>query len=146
MGLDPLPRAGSPPHRGAVMKLLTLLLHFRSRTFSVPVELFGMIQSLSTREGISPCELVARLVSQADRLRRTADSVQGRWESLTPREQQVVFLVCEGYSNAEVGEKLGISPETVKIHLRRAMEKLELHNRYRLQEALEGFDFTPWME
>ncbi|HEX6353232.1 LuxR C-terminal-related transcriptional regulator [Actinophytocola sp.] len=48
---------------------------------------------------------------------------------LTPREVDALRLVAVGASNAEVAQRLGLSPETVKAYLRSAMRKLEVHNR-----------------
>lgn len=43
---------------------------------------------------------------------------------LTERERDVLRLLGEGLSNDEVGRRLDISPETVRVHLRKAMVKL----------------------
>ena len=66
------------------------------------------------------------------------------WEKLTPREKQVVALVCLGYTNREVGEKLGISPSTVKTHLRGAATKFGVRGRGEIQRLLRNWDFREW--
>lgn len=43
---------------------------------------------------------------------------------LTQREREVLRLLAEGLSNEEIGKRLFISPETVRTHVRKAMEKL----------------------
>jgi DNA-binding CsgD family transcriptional regulator len=48
---------------------------------------------------------------------------------LTKRETDVVFLVCEGLSNARISEKLFISEYTVANHIRSIYEKLGITNR-----------------
>lgn len=48
---------------------------------------------------------------------------------LSAREMQVLALVVEGLSNQAIGEKLCISAETVKTHMRRLMEKLSVSDR-----------------
>jgi two-component system nitrate/nitrite response regulator NarL len=55
---------------------------------------------------------------------------------LTPREQQVLDLVEQGFKNKEIGMELGIRPGTVKIHLKHIFEKTGVHGRYGL--ALSG--------
>jgi DNA-binding NarL/FixJ family response regulator len=47
---------------------------------------------------------------------------------LSKREQQVLQLVADGYTNVEVGEKLGISFKTVARHRERIMDKLDVHS------------------
>ena len=47
---------------------------------------------------------------------------------LSQREQQVLQLVADGYTNVEIGEKLGISFKTVARHRERIMNKLDIHS------------------
>jgi DNA-binding CsgD family transcriptional regulator len=49
--------------------------------------------------------------------------------ALSPREIDVLRLVADGSTNAEVGEALGISPRTVQKHLEHIFAKLGVHNR-----------------
>jgi DNA-binding NarL/FixJ family response regulator len=55
---------------------------------------------------------------------------------LTPREQQVMELVEQGYKNREIAQELGIRPGTVKIHLKHIFEKTGVRGRHGL--ALTG--------
>lgn len=48
---------------------------------------------------------------------------------LSPRERDVMELVAGGFSNREIGDALFISEETVKTHLRRIFEKLNVSSR-----------------
>jgi len=49
--------------------------------------------------------------------------------ALTEREKQILRLVCDGLSNAEIADRLSISPETVKSELKRIFRKIEVKNR-----------------
>jgi DNA-binding NarL/FixJ family response regulator len=49
-------------------------------------------------------------------------------EVLSDRERQVLELVAEGFTNMEIGDKLGISAKTVARHRERIMNKLNLHS------------------
>jgi two-component system, NarL family, response regulator NreC len=53
-------------------------------------------------------------------------------ELLTPREQEVLELLAEGFSNDEIADKLVISRHTVARHRENMMRKLGLHNRSEL--------------
>lgn len=48
---------------------------------------------------------------------------------LTQREREVLRLLADGHSNEEIGRRLFISPETVRTHVRKAMEKLDADTR-----------------
>ena len=48
---------------------------------------------------------------------------------LTRREQEVVVLVAEGKTNAEIARQLWISPGTVRRHLENVYAKLGVHTR-----------------
>lgn len=51
------------------------------------------------------------------------------YERLTQREQEVLILVAEGYTNQQIAEMLHVSPKTVDGHRTNLMSKLDLHNR-----------------
>jgi two-component system, NarL family, response regulator NreC len=53
-------------------------------------------------------------------------------EKLSDRERVVLGLTAEGYSSAEIGKKLFISPKTVDTYRARIMEKLGLNHRSEL--------------
>jgi DNA-binding NarL/FixJ family response regulator len=50
------------------------------------------------------------------------------WNTLTPRECQVLKLVAEGYSNRKIADYLTVSHKTVEKHRSNLMQKLDLHN------------------
>lgn len=61
--------------------------------------------------------------------------------SITMRERQILHLLAEGNSNAEIAERLSISPKTVDNHRTRLMAKLGVHSMaqllsYALREGL----------
>jgi len=73
-------------------------------------------------------EAVDRALSRDRALRserQEVEDVDQRYASLTPREQEVFALIVVGLLNKEVGEQMGISEKTVKVHRARVMEKME---------------------
>jgi len=50
-------------------------------------------------------------------------------EALTPREVEVLKHLAEGNRNKDIGERLFISEETVKVHIKHIMEKLQASDR-----------------
>ncbi len=51
---------------------------------------------------------------------------------LTPRERQIVNLICRGMKNKQIAENLRITPGTVKVHLMHIFEKTGLKDRLAL--------------
>jgi DNA-binding NarL/FixJ family response regulator len=51
---------------------------------------------------------------------------------LTPREREVVHLICRGMKNRQIAENLRITPGTVKVHLMHIFEKTGLKDRLAL--------------
>jgi len=49
--------------------------------------------------------------------------------SLSQRQREVLRLLADGHKNEEIGQRLFISPETVRTHVRKAMAKLEADTR-----------------
>jgi FixJ family two-component response regulator len=82
---------------------------------------------------------------ERDRQRRIVEDdvlhLQQRFESLSPREQEVMLLVATGKMNKQVAGDLGISEITVKIHRGAAMHKMEartLADLVRMADALKS--------
>lgn len=59
---------------------------------------------------------------------------------LTPREKEVVRLICRGFRNKQIAESLHITPGTVKVHLMHIFEKTGLKDRLAL--AVHGRDLA----
>jgi DNA-binding CsgD family transcriptional regulator len=58
---------------------------------------------------------------------------------MSPRELEVTALLARGLSGEQIAERLYLSPETVRTHIRNAMERMEAHTRAQLVAlALEG--------
>jgi DNA-binding NarL/FixJ family response regulator len=89
------------------------------------------------KEG-TPNELTGALQTVADggtyvdpRLRPALLSHQTtrRMPSLSKREREIMDLLAQGLTGEDVAERLVLSSETVKTHIRNAMSKLEAHTR-----------------
>jgi len=69
-----------------------------------------------------------QLALEKDRARRTRDAeiqiLKARFESLTPREQEVLPWVITGKLNKQIAAELGTSEATVKVHRSQLMRKM----------------------
>ena len=90
---------------------------------------------------ISPM-MASKLFRNVRQLLRHRDIIAGRRPTLTGREVEVLQLVAQGMTSREIGEKLFISENTVKNHVRNILGKLHLNRkqeliRYALEHGIE---------
>jgi DNA-binding NarL/FixJ family response regulator len=103
--------------------------------------LLAMRSVLQGKRYLSP-DISARIVDGYLNGRKTADPTSP-WESLTPRERQVLKLIAEAYKNKEIADFLCISVKTVAKHRANIMKKLDLHSAaeltaYAIKRGLVG--------
>ena len=70
-----------------------------------------------------------------------------RFESLGPRERDVVTKVVSGMLNKQIADEIGIAENTVKVHRSRAMEKMQaqsLADLVKMVERLGGSTAKAW--
>jgi DNA-binding NarL/FixJ family response regulator len=77
-------------------------------------------------------ERLVGVVSTLARVRTAGDPEKMKLMSLTPRERDIVGLVAEGLTNADVAARLSIRETTARNHLTSILDKLELSNRFQL--------------
>jgi DNA-binding NarL/FixJ family response regulator len=80
---------------------------------------------------VDPTELIARVRRLVDSPSTNghAASSNGKLQSLTQREQEVLDLLAEGFRQDEIADRLVISPKTVATHIQRILGKLEVRSR-----------------
>ncbi|MCQ3002866.1 response regulator transcription factor [Pseudomonas syringae] len=96
-------------------------------------EVINALRRVAAGEDALNSAMSARLLRRIA-TRRAAGSAPR--ENLTERERQVLGLVAGGFSNREIGEKLGIATGTVKAHVERIISKLDASDR--TQAAVRG--------
>jgi NarL family two-component system response regulator LiaR len=65
----------------------------------------------------------------AQALVQLASQVMPASDDLTERERDVLRLMVDGLSNAEIAERLVVSPSTIKFHVGNNFTKLGVDNR-----------------
>jgi DNA-binding CsgD family transcriptional regulator len=109
-------------------------------------ELLALLDQLATEEGRVLDELVEELLYEAIAERHAAAENFEPWQELTPREKQAAALACLGYTNLEIAERMVISGNTVKTHLRSVLRKFNVNSKGQLREVLTGWDFSGWID
>ena len=85
---------------------------------------------------------LTRSASVLDEQSETA-SLRSTYDSLTPREQEVMQLVVAGMLNKQIGLKLGISEITVKAHRGKMMQKMKAESVADLVKAAMKLGLAP---
>jgi DNA-binding NarL/FixJ family response regulator len=91
--------------------------------------LFDAVRVVAAGEALLAPTVTRRLISEFARLRPAAPAPAAAVAQLTARETEVLRLLAEGLSNAEIARRLVITEETVKTHVSRVLHKLALRDR-----------------
>lgn len=89
-----------------------------------PGELLRALDQLHAGGSPMSPEIARQVVGFFQRAPATPDM-----ESLTPREREILDQLAKGYLYKEIADRLGISLDTVRNHLRKVYEKLHVHSR-----------------
>jgi FixJ family two-component response regulator len=89
-------------------------------------------------------DAVARAIERDEKRLKEEEAIaniRDRYESLTPRERDILELVTKGLMNKQIAAEVGLSEITVKIHRGRVMKKMaarSLPDLVRMAEALRA--------
>jgi DNA-binding NarL/FixJ family response regulator len=86
-------------------------------------ELVSVVHAAYAGEMVMPAEILARLLPQLTQ-RPRADEPK-----VSPRELEVLRLMADGLSNQAIGERLYLSTNTVRNHVRNILAKLGAHSK-----------------
>lgn len=114
------------------------------RTYEISEHLQDALKLLAEHEGRPENQLIPDLLAAGLTQYASKDELWTKWLSLTAREQDIAALACLGYTNREIGARLNISPETVKVRLQRCLAKFGVISRSQLRMLLKEWDFTAW--
>jgi DNA-binding NarL/FixJ family response regulator len=89
--------------------------------------LFDAVRVVAAGEALLAPTVTRRLIGRF--AQRRPHPATDRLDELTPRETEVLRLVAEGLSNAEIAARLVLGEETVKTHVSRVLRKLDLRDR-----------------
>ena len=105
---------------------------------STPEEVRQAIRDV--RSGGAPMSAeIARRVVEAFHQPLKSPEAEAQEVKLSKRETEILELLTKGLANKEIADRLGISVETVRVHLRRVYEKLHVHSR--TEAAMKFRDF-----
>lgn len=92
-------------------------------------EIASAIRSAAEGETLIPASTLVEVLARHRENARSSAQQTERLESLTPREQEILTLMSQGLDNRAVAERLSISYATVRTHVRKILEKLEVRSQ-----------------
>ncbi|MGY1455198.1 response regulator [Streptomyces sp. SS8] len=101
-------------------------------------DLLAAVRVVASGDGILAPAVTGRLIAAFAQGAPVRPESGRALERLTPREREVLLLVASGLTNAEIGERLGVSTGTVKTHVNALFGKLGLRDR--VQATILAYD------
>ncbi len=95
-----------------------------------PEQLIAAIHTVAAGDALLSPAITKRVIRQFARIPRPTPPRE--LDELTAREREVVRLIADGLSNAEIAQELYISDTTVKTHVTHILQKLNLRDRVQL--------------
>jgi DNA-binding NarL/FixJ family response regulator len=99
---------------------------------SEPTEVLTAVRVLASGDALLSPSITRRVIAEYAAWPERRRSSPSELEELTPRELEVMALAAHGLTNAEIAERLVISPATAKTHVSRTMIKLHAGDRAQL--------------
>jgi len=96
---------------------------------STPEEVRQAIRDVRSGGAPMSAEIARRVVEAFHQPMKAASPAAGDDVKLSKRETEILELLTKGLANKEIADRLDISVETVRVHLRRVYEKLHVHSR-----------------
>lgn len=109
-----------------------------------PEELVTAVERVADGDAVLDPTVTRRLIDQLGvAAGAVARAGHPEIDRLTEREKDVLALICEGCTNAEIAERLGVGPATSKTHVSRVITKLGVRDR--VQAVIKAYEvgFAP---
>jgi len=101
-------------------------------------ELARAVRVVAAGDALLAPSVTRRLISEFTGRRQASAELRDRFESLTARERDVLGLLAQGLSNAEIAAHLVVGESTVKTHVAHVLMKLAVRDR--VQAAIAAYD------
>ena len=92
-----------------------------------PEQLLAAIRTIAAGDALLSPQITKRVIERFTRLPQPTPPQA--LDELTGREREILLLIANGLSNAEIGQKLYISETTVKTHVTHLFQKLDVRDR-----------------
>lgn len=96
---------------------------------SALTDVVSAIRRLAIGEAWIPPSMLGALLGNLIRRRRTENAAAEKLGRLSRRERDVLAALTEGLEAQAIADRLFVSPHTVRTHVQRVLQKLEVHSR-----------------
>lgn len=107
-------------------------------TALAPGEFFSISGSMPMPPVVQP--VIQSPVAMPPRIASTGNDIKAL--GITPRQLEVLALLVEGQTNKEIASRFSLSEGTVKIHVSSVLEKLGVHRRREVRQAVESLNIV----
>lgn len=90
---------------------------------SEPTQIVAAIRTVAHGDTVFSAGIAKRLIAAS------SSTEQGAWGNLSTRETEILTLVAQGLTNAEIGRRLFLSPKTVRNYVSNVIGKLQVADR-----------------
>jgi DNA-binding NarL/FixJ family response regulator len=97
-----------------------------------PADLLAAIRVVAAGDALLAPSVTARLIARITAAHLPVSPPDPRLATVTDREHEVLLLVADGLSNAEIAARLGIGTGTAKTHIAHLLTKLDARDRVQL--------------
>jgi DNA-binding CsgD family transcriptional regulator len=133
----------------SILKLFREILgvpHNPASLIQLRPELLTAVEEIASQNGRTIGEVANELISNALYEHQLAEDNLQTWEQLTQREREITALIWLGLTNPQIAERLSISENTVKTHIRNILAKFKTNGKEALREKLSGLDLSDWTD
>jgi two-component system response regulator FixJ len=81
----------------------------------------------NNRQLIENIEEALAVVKRNSAVRQLQTSIRERFETLSPREQEVMKYIVQGMANRAIAETMGLSHRTIEVHRSKVMKKMQVN-------------------
>ncbi len=101
------------------------------------LDIVAAVRAVHQGEAVCPPKLCLSLFRQVARSRHPFPNLRTKVQTgLTRREQQLVPLIAQGYTNKEIASQLHLSEQTVKNHIHRILQRIGASDRLAVAEMV----------
>jgi RNA polymerase sigma factor (sigma-70 family) len=94
-----------------------------------PEELIAAVHTVAGGEGLLSPSVTRRVIDRMAQQPMPRLGLTSALDKLTPREREVLGYLAQGFSNREIADALIVEESTIRTHVKRVLNKLELRDR-----------------